>query len=58
MIRLAKSLRDDDLSPAEYEMIETTREGAMLQHVIVPARLAISPRVPEARALVRPMPTR
>ena len=48
--RFARSLRDDDLGPAEYEATIAAQEGAILQHLIALARIALAPQVRDARA--------
>lgn len=48
--RFARSLRDDDLGPAEYEATNAAQEGAILQHLIAFARIALAPQVHDARA--------
>lgn len=53
-VRFARSLRDDDLGPADYEAKSAAQEGAMLQHLIAFARIALAPHVQDARALLRP----
>lgn len=52
-IRLTRSLRDDELGHADHDLTLAAREGAILQHAIALAGLAISPRVPGARDLVQ-----
>lgn len=49
-IGFARSLRDDDLGPAEYEATSAAQEGAILQHLIALARIALAPQVHNARA--------
>ncbi|KRE04918.1 hypothetical protein ASE63_25235 [Bosea sp. Root381] len=54
-IRFSKSLRDDELGHADHDLTQAAREGAILQHAITLACLAISPKVPNARTLVQPI---
>lgn len=54
-IRFTQSLRDDELGHADHDLTLAAREGAILQHALALASLAISPNVPNARALVQPI---